>query len=515
MSSKTKQDNEIDNVWKKSSVQRHDLFNFESKIDYTLEPTRKKKTSYLLSAYFFIPNSLQINKDSYTKEQFFSDLNNYIRFKTPKMSIESIINKENVLSPITTILKGLKDIEYGKSSRELLTKIQRELCLLANIIKVYLRDQFRYIHNIHINFKSQYNIPKMISSYLKSIKKLQDQLVHIEEKFLKSQIPLKLQETFHFVDEYISFQIEIWVTRFLEIFRVSINQEIKNIMITIIEKEQKQREKSMSPLIILENNDNEAFAYQEGIMKKYVQRVLYLEKKKKDPKSSSIEIFYSVAAGIAMFFSLFFGFLILTFFTIYSVPFIIATVVIYMLKDRIKENIRGVSQKAIGSIFPDQRINIVDGFNKEKIGKSKEIVNFMKKDKIPPEILKIRRSSNISTIEEKGKPEEVILYKKKIILFNKKIREFHRRRKDISDVIRFNIRRFLRYADDPIQILTKWNVNKKKIENVSISKVYHLNLILKLTSFKEEGISNIYYRKFRIVIDQKGIKRVLEPEFHI
>ncbi|MFX1504234.1 MAG: hypothetical protein ACFFDH_24955, partial [Promethearchaeota archaeon] len=261
-----------------------------------------------------------------------------------------------------------------------------------------------------------------------------------------------------------------------------------------------------------ENNNNEIFSYQEGIMKKYVQRVLYLEKKKKDPKSSSLEIFYSISAGVAMFFSLFFGYLILSLFTTYSIPFILATVVIYMLKDRIKDNIRGISQKAVGSIFPDQRINIVDGFNKEKIGNSKEIVNFVRKDKIPPEILRIRRSSNISSIEEKGKPEEVLLYQKKITLFNKKIKEFHKRRKDISDVIRFNIKSFLRYTDDPIQFLSKWNKNSKRIENISISKVYHLNLVLKLTSFNRNK-ENTYYRKFRIVIDQKGIKRVLEPEF--
>ena len=51
---------------KESSIKRHDLNNFESKIDYkyTLEQNKKKKTSYLLETFFFFPKSLQINKDT-------------------------------------------------------------------------------------------------------------------------------------------------------------------------------------------------------------------------------------------------------------------------------------------------------------------------------------------------------------------------------------------------------------------------------------------------------------------
>ncbi|MFX1378316.1 MAG: hypothetical protein ACFFA4_04415 [Promethearchaeota archaeon] len=499
--------------WKESSIKRHDLYNFESKVDYTLELTEKKKTTYSLDTYFFIPSSLQINKDSYGKELFFSDINNRIRFKTPKMTIEGILEKQNKLSPLNTILKSLKDIELEKSNIVINIKIERELCLLADIIKVSLRDQLNYIHTGYNKLKEQHQMQTMIISHLESIKKLQLALKSMEEKFLLPKFSISLREAFQYADEYISLQIEKSLTRLLKDFEEEFNKETKNLIIELIEKEQDHREYLKSSLIIFENSNNETFSYQEGIMKKYVQSVLYLEKKKKDPKSQSLEIFYSVAAGIAMFFSLFFGFLILSFFTMYSIPFIIATVVIYMLKDRIKDNIRGVSQRAVGSIFPDQRIDIVDGFNKEKIGESKEIVNFKKKEKIPQEILRIRKSSNINSIEESGKPEQVILYEKKITLFNKKIKQFHIRRNDISDVIRFNVRGFLRYADDPIQIISKWNIDKKKIEDIPVSKVYHLNLVLKLTSFKGKKINKTDYKKYRVIIDQKGIKRVLEPEF--
>ena len=52
----------------------------------------------------------------------------------------------------------------------------------------------------------------------------------------------------------------------------------------------------------------------------------------------------------------------------------------------------------------------------------------------------------------------------------------------------------------------------RKFESIPISKVYHLNVIFKLSSFKGKNIDQIYFKKIRIILDQNGIKRVLEPE---
>ena len=220
-----------------------------------------------------------------------------------------------------------------------------------------------------------------------------------------------------------------------------------------------------------------------------------------------------IAAGCAMFISLFLGAVVLTIFELNSLPFIIAMVVVYMLKDRIKENIKGISLKAVGLYFPDQRIDIVDGFYEEKIGESKEKMFFLEEEKIPPEIIKIRHSSRLRSIEEEGKPEDCLVLKKKIILLKNKIDFLHTRRKDISDVSRFNIQNFLRYADDPIEKILTWNRNSQQIEPISVEKVYHINVVLKLTTFQGKKGINVNYKKYRIIIDQKGIKRVLEPEY--
>ncbi len=501
--------------WKESSMERHDLFNFESKIDYILDRSPKEKlSSYLLEVYFFIPENLQVNKDTYSKEEFFEDLNNRIRFKTPQMTIVGIIDEQNKLSPYNVILEKLKEIEYGESSNEIYIRLEREIRLLACIIKVSLRDQFNYLFKNYERLKSQSNLGVLLAKYLDNIEKLESKMNYLRESFLISQMPYKLREALQFSDEYISLQIKTWIAHAIKNLENEVDENIRKKLINIIEREQNFRKSINSRLILKDNSENEDFTYYESILKKYVQGVLYLEKKKKDPKSTSLEILYSIAAGFAMFLSLLFTVLLLLFYEVYSLPFILLAVVIYMLKDRIKDNIRKVSQKAVGLKFPDQKIDIYDKFYQEKIGTSTEKVQFIDWNDIPEEILEIRSLSNKSPLEEEGKPEVVLAYNQEIELLHENLDQIHTRKKDLSNIIRFNIKDFLKYADDPMQHALLWDSVKTKVEEIAVSKVYHLNIILKLSSFKEKELKRLFFKKFRVVLDQSGIKRIEEPEFN-
>jgi hypothetical protein len=468
-----------------------------------------------LNTYFFIPQSLQINEDTYSKEQFFSDINNRIRFKTPQISLEGIIDEKNTTSPMTRIFQRLQKIEYGKSTKSKKSKIHRDLRLSACIIRASMRDQYRYLRtNLGVLVK-QHKLEEIISSYMDTILKLQERMKSLGDKFLLPQVPYKLQEAFQLASQYISLQIESWVTRIFKKFENQINTSTRNKIIQIIEKEQKYRKNLKSRLIIHSESDNESFSYFKGIMKKYVQGVLYLDRQKKDPQSPILQVAYSVAAGFAMFCSLFLGFVILENLEVNSFPFIIAAIVIYILKDRVKDNIKYFSDRAVGFLFPDNRIDIVDEVSGEMIGSIKETVNYVDWDDLPVGILEIRRSSNRTSLEEKGKPEIVLSYNKKVELLNEKIETIHSRHRDISDILRFNIREFLRYADDPVRYRSHWNSETQELVTETVAKVYHLNIVLKLSSYRGGKRKSTYYKKFRVILDQNGIKRVMEPEIKL
>ncbi|MBD3352710.1 MAG: hypothetical protein GF364_14580, partial [Candidatus Lokiarchaeota archaeon] len=486
--------------WTESSMERHDLFNFEAKVDYNLEDTTDKKTKYYLDTFFFIPRSLQINQQSYSSDQFFADLNDRIRFKTPQMSVMGLVDDQNDLSPIQTVLRNLRAIEQGKISDELKSNINRETRLLACICKTTLRDQFNYFFHQFYNQNQYVSLFNAVYEYLSRIEELQEKMVKLRKSFMTAHIPEQLRETFNFSDDYISLQIESWVTKALKLFLSKIEPKVKKKMVQIIEREQDHRKQIKSQLIIKKEKQNESFSYWESILKKFVQGVLYLTEKQNDPRSSALEMFYSVAAGLAMFMSLFLGFLLLSNFEENSIPFILVAIVIYMLKDRIKDNVKAISKKAVGVLIPDRKVDIIDSYNDRQIGDYRESMHFLKMKEVPPEVKKIREASNKSIIESKGKPEKVFLYKKVFTLYNDEIGEIHTRHGNIANIMRFNVKELLRYADDPIQFESVWNPVTQEIEQVSIAKVYHLNLIFRLRTSTAKNQENRFYKKVRVVI---------------
>ena len=74
----------MNNVQEKIEI--HDRYQFEIKYTYPLNQ-ELPETDYLVETFIFIPNNLGVNADSYTKHDFYSDLQKYIRFKTPVFPI--------------------------------------------------------------------------------------------------------------------------------------------------------------------------------------------------------------------------------------------------------------------------------------------------------------------------------------------------------------------------------------------------------------------------------------------
>ena len=75
-------------------------------------------------------------------------------------------------------------------------------------------------------------------------------------------------------------------------------------------------------------------------------------------------------------------------------------------------------------------------------------------------------------------------------------------------VTRFNISRFLLKADDPIHRFISIDSNSGRIIHQHLPKVYHVNIILKTTFFEDDGKRCSELKKYRVVLDKNGIRRV-------
>jgi hypothetical protein len=74
----------------------------------------------------------------------------------------------------------------------------------------------------------------------------------------------------------------------------------------------------------------------------------------------------------------------------------------------------------------------------------------------------------------------------------------------LNDIIRYDIHRYLRKMDDPVE--DQWLLREGKLELVQSQKVYHINVVSQysLAGFQNEKM----YRRMRLVLNRLGIKRI-------
>jgi hypothetical protein len=504
--------------WFDSSIEQHDLFDFEIKMEYDLYKS-SPVNNFALSIYFFTPQSLQINAQTYTKERFYADMNAHIRFKTPKISLEGILNEKNQLSPLTRIIKNLDDVKNGKCDEEICDSITTEIRVLGSVLKVTLRDQIHYfIEQLDNESIAKEDLMNEIEEYLTEIENLQSNMRGLEQQFFLAQIPVQVREAFNYADQYTTLQIIDNLVSMLKVFqKIPSANYLCDHIIKVIENEQKKPHKMKNLLQIQEGGINESFIYHEGIFKKYLQNVLYLNKRIRDVESKALQGFYAIASAIAMSF-----YLIATFYISINPNeplgeiffFGLLTVFFYVIREQLKSIIQAVSSKFVRNAFPDKRYDLIDQHD-QSIGKVKESMTFLNWKAIPQEILKIRQSSNFDLIEQEGKPESVFKFMKDITLLSDPIAALHDRFGDVNDIIRFNVRNFITYADDPDRTVSIWDMKNQTIKDVHCEKSYHLNLIIKLEAKDNVNRNFVSYRKVRVILDQRGIKRVQEMKFKL
>ena len=501
--------------WTDSTIEQHDLNNFECKVDYHIEPDLRENR-YEMSIFFFIPNSLNVNKQTYSEKEFFGDMTTYLRFKTPQMALAGLLHEDNVLSPFFLIDQNLEKIRNGYTEEKLVNKIKYELRVLGSIVKVTLRDQFEYYFQEGMKEDQQEEVFSQLKAYLKEIELLQQKMVNLKDDIAHVQIPHTIRESLSFVDDYIGRQIEERLTKSISLFRNM--KTFKKICFedisTRIKTELERRTKINSRFSLQKDSSAQKradFSYWERILKKYVQSVLYLDIRAKDQTSGALDVLFSFAAGAAMFVSILLGFFVVDQLQDNVYAYITALTVAYMLKDRLKELIRNASLKIVQKYFPDKRYGIYDIQQGVKIGTGKESVRFISWKDIPPEIINIRESSNRTSIEREGKPENVIRYVKNVRLFPEKIKEYHARHGDLNAIMRFNVQHLLKYTDDPIQMEELWDPASKILSSIPCEKYYHLNLIFRVQTPASQSLQNkTYYKRIRVILNQQGIQKVEE-----
>lgn len=496
-------------------VQLRDKWQFELKSDlYPLSQNRNNAIQQ--EFYIFIPNSLQINDATYTKAQFYRDQTNLIRLKTPTFTLQELLHPEQHESP----LSRLRWLLSRPQPKDHLPLILEEIKLLGNVFHSALRNQvFVFMKTLSKTINPEV-IPSFTSSLLElcyEITAFGRELHALKQSYREVILNEELHITFDYVHEFISLNIHDYFSALLyrlRLFHIPEFEPIDHQVQQILLREQRYRQALFgeNPPSSSDAQHNEYILYRKGLLNKFVIDPLLLKISREATQQRYRTIIGAIPAGVAMLIYmsvLFFwqgsssqgNFLLVN-----SQAFILLTVVVYMLKDRIKEELKFLSYQKASKWFSDFQTDI---FSQEEaiLGNLKESFYFIEEEKLPAEIMDIRNRQFHKILEEIKRPEKVIYYKKNVNI-KKKPKTLESRFYGLNIIFRLDIHHFLAKCENPYHTYLDLHPESSKLTKIQLPRVYHINIIIKNTKSLPEGRIDVEWNKFRLIVDKNGIKRI-------
>lgn len=492
-----------------SRIGVHDSNRFEVKLDYCLDSTRAR-SDYKVQCYLFVPRSLGINRHSYSREQFYSDVQGYIRFKTPVINLRTLADASDPLSPLAIIDSSIEALRHDPNCVELRRRLGHELRMFGCIARGQLRDRTAVIRDALRNLPDQpgamvEDLRALVERFLADLTVLLGAWRERRVEFLSGELPKNVCETYACTDEYLSQNLEHRLTNLLvELDEREHVDDVRACLVAELLAERSYRKASgyAGP----DDGDSEAYVYRRSMLKKLVNSVLWLEISKRKDGAALGNLAAAIAAGAAMAFALLaalygsrLGFVSDTW------GFVLAGTITYMFKDRIKEWLRGYFSSQTGRWMADYATEITDPISGREIGRCRESFTYLNKRSIPQQVWSLRHARHKSAIEVEAKPEVVIEYERDVRLNSASLIErLHLADYEVHDIMRFCITQFLNRADDPVTRLPIYEPERDVVVRREFAKTYHLNVIIVMRSAKAPPV----YQHIRVVFDKRGIRRL-------
>ncbi len=492
------------------AVKPHDKYQIEIKLDYQL--LEAKKTHYKITTYFFLPRSLGISKDNYSKANFYQDVQNYIRLKTPTFILRDFT--DNSTSPLAAI-EELVSIENWASDPECKDKLINSFKFLSAMLKSAIRDHFNLIEQriaeATPDSKIHLMIHNLIEEFLTESQNITAKYRTFHPTFNLPNVEVEVFTAYKFTDESISLLLEESAIEMFQIVedysKKSQRGNYKQQLNALVKDETKHRRYLGYPSILRADSDNEEYSFRSSILKKYAASVLYLSTTVQREGVELEHLLFAVAAGISMIFATIFAFYFQWYYGNFTLPFFLALVVGYMFKDRIKEIGRAFFARYLENKLYDRRIVIKTQDGKDKLGILKEKVNFIREEDVPNRVVRTRNKGPFNALDNDGYGENVIRYTKEVILHPdvfKKVFVDIPNITGINDIMRFDVRVYLNKMGEPIQ--ERYYLQNEDLLPIKCHKVYHLNIVYRYAS--PEMAKDKLFTRTRLILNREGIKRV-------
>jgi len=493
-------------------IRKHDNRQFELKLSYTLQ-RRSRRDRFRFEMFVFLPYQLGIDSQSYSRSRFYADLHSYTRFKTPPLSLDEMLNRDLSTSPLNRIERF---VEQGRAEgRWNEQRLVYELKMLSVLVRVAVRDAVQYAHSLldgGFSAGARDDMSVALKAMLSNLAEVRGRMRRLGESLSGPGVPREASKTFRLVDEFVSLQTEALLLRLLRRLKkddsaATGSVDLCELLRRAIGSEMEHRRTRGYVEAVAEDGaiTNEYCLYREGLLKKFCAGVLFLSVARRSGRSRVRQTLFALAAALAMSVGVFGLWLADRYYKGNALAIGLVAVVLYVIRDRIKELIREIGSRLLPRWASDRKGKLVDPQTGKRVGTTRELLSWFEHDEVPADVLKARsyRDSLERMIFEPT--EKVIHFDKEVFIESRRIFASHERSEAIDDIIRVNVGNWLSHMDNPRKRLLKLSEDSGDVLDIEARRVYHVNVVTRLHSW---ATGDTQIRRVRLILSRRGIERI-------
>lgn len=483
----------------------HDRYQLELKLGYPLQ--KGQATRYRIETYLFAPHSLGINATSYPQQEFYRDIQHYVRMKTPSFTLREVL--EHPHSPLLRS-EALLHQHPAALTPEIEDALRDSMRILRAVLKSAAQNHLAPLATTPspMTLATEQAFIERVATAITAFDQIEQRYRALARPLADAHASADLLRAFRLTDESISILIEDLLLRVHQFAHAWLSPPVlvtwQATLVARVRAEIDYRTAQGYPSV-LQRATRESYMRRVSALKKFTSSVLWLATSTRREGTTWEQVLYAAAAGVSMIFATLVAFYAQATYGEFTMPVFVALVVGYMFKDRIKESGRTFSSRLLNRRLYDYRTVIETQDGRRQLGAVREKVSYLPLQNVPPMVMAARGADAHDDPAFAGNLETVLLYAKLVTLRND---AFDYLSKDgvevtaINDIMRFDVRPFLRKMDEPYE--ERLMLKGDKVRTVRCHRTYYLNLV---SVFADETGATTCERTL-VVLDRKGIQRI-------
>lgn len=472
------------------------------KVYYPFENRRRSKFS--MDLMFVVPRQVSVSADEEGRRELLENTRSDTRFTVASVLLSDLSDPAFVDSPLNRIRSELD--ERGGRSRIDHRRIEYEIRMFCSLFAVQTKRAIAMIRELVDDPVHREEALMTTRHVIRDARRALAAFRSLRELLVDPGVPESVRTTHVLADEYAGDQ---FVRRLLDVATFLGDRHDDPKLISTIDKATKneveyQYERGFSAVRsdTISPDDSQALedlVFRESRLKKWVQSALYLNVAETGAPRHMSHLVASVAAAIAMSVAILAAFFADRLYANYSIPWALLIVGSYILKDRVKEILRGALARSFPVAFSDRTRILKDPATGQRVGNVRLTIR-----RVPVTDHAFsgewgRRNHPLIQTE----PHRAFVISMQTRLHGRTLLSSHRRVGGVVDITRVRLEKWLRDLDSPIKRIRLF-VRRKPVETTA-PRIYRAHVSVRFSRIDEPGDTVQYWT---LVLSRDGVVRI-------